>query len=44
LRCGPGNRFRVFYEIHTEEQSVMVLAIGIKEGNRLRIGGEEFQT
>ena len=43
LRCGPKNRFRVFYELDTEEQTVWVLAIGIKKGNRLMIGGEEFE-
>jgi mRNA-degrading endonuclease RelE of RelBE toxin-antitoxin system len=42
LRCGPRNRFRVFYEVDSAERRVRVLAIGVKEGNRLRIGGEEF--
>lgn len=44
LRCGPGNRFRIFYEIETEQPTVWVLVIGVKEGNRLFIGGEEFIT
>jgi mRNA-degrading endonuclease RelE of RelBE toxin-antitoxin system len=43
LRCGPNNRFRVFYEADLEEQSVWVLAIGVKEGNRLFIGGKELE-
>jgi mRNA-degrading endonuclease RelE of RelBE toxin-antitoxin system len=43
LRCGPGNRFRVFYEVSVSEQAVSVLAIGIKERDRLYIGGEEFE-
>ena len=43
LRFGPNNRFRVFYEIDVEEKIVWVLAIGLKEGNRLIIGGEEFE-
>jgi mRNA-degrading endonuclease RelE of RelBE toxin-antitoxin system len=43
LRCGPRNRFRVFYEVESAELRVSVLAIGVKEGNRLLIGGEEFQ-
>jgi len=43
LRFGPHNRFRVFYEVDKVEQSVQVLAIGIKERNRLLIGGEEFE-
>jgi mRNA-degrading endonuclease RelE of RelBE toxin-antitoxin system len=41
LRCGPSNRFRIFYEVQDDE--VWILAIGIKEGNRLLIGGEEFK-
>ena len=43
LRFGPHNRFRVFYEVNNEEQTVQVLAIGVKERNRLFIGGEEFE-
>lgn len=43
LRCGPRNRFRVFYEIASAEQAVRVLAVGVKEGSRLLIGGEEFR-
>jgi len=43
LRCGPHNRFRVFYEVDASEQTVRVVAIGIKEGHRLLIGGEEFE-
>ena len=42
LRFGPNNRFRVFYEVDIEQRQVSVLAIGIKEGNRLFIGDEEF--
>jgi hypothetical protein len=34
----------VFYEIDSAEQTVQVLAIGVKEGNRLFIGGEEFEA
>jgi mRNA-degrading endonuclease RelE of RelBE toxin-antitoxin system len=44
LRFGPNNRFRVLYEVEVEEQTVWVLAIGIKEGNKLFIGGEEFES
>ncbi len=40
---GPHNRFRVFYEVDSEEQTVQVLAIGLKEGNQLFIGGEEIE-
>lgn len=43
LRFGPSNRFRVFYEIDAEERVVWILAIGLKEGNRLIIGGEELE-
>ena len=43
LRFGPGNCFRVFYEVDNVEQTVWILAIGVKERNRLFIGGEEFE-
>jgi hypothetical protein len=42
LRCGPKNRFRVFYEVDLEAQTVAVLAIGVKEKNQLVIGGKEY--
>jgi mRNA-degrading endonuclease RelE of RelBE toxin-antitoxin system len=42
LRFGPNNRFRVFYEVDTVERAVWVLAIGVKVGNRLFVGAEEF--
>lgn len=42
LRCGPDNRFRVFYEVQAETNEVQVLAIGVKDRNRLLIGREEF--
>jgi mRNA-degrading endonuclease RelE of RelBE toxin-antitoxin system len=41
LRLGPGNRFRVFYEVDPEVREVRVLAVGVKERGRLLIGGEE---
>ncbi len=41
LRFGPDNRFRVFYDVERQPQQVMILAIGIKKGNRLIIEGEE---
>ena len=31
----------VFYDINWEEESVLILAIGIKEGNRLIVVGRE---
>jgi len=43
LRFGPDNRFRVFYEIDRENRKVSILAIGVKERDRLLIGGEEVQ-
>ena len=43
LRFGPGNCFRVFYEMDPAEQTVWVLAIGIKERDRLLIGGQELK-
>jgi len=42
LRFGPRNRFRAFYEVDPVKQIVYVLAIGVKERDRLWIGGEEF--
>ena len=43
LHFGPNNRFRVFYAVSEEEREVWILAIGVKEGNRLLIAGEEFR-
>jgi hypothetical protein len=44
LRLGPDNRFRVFYEVDSTAQEVQVLAIGVKDRNRLLIGGEEYES
>jgi len=41
LRFGPQNRFRVLYDIEEETHTVYVLAIGVKRGNLLFVGGEE---
>ena len=43
LRCGPNNRFRVFYRIEEETARVRILAIGQKIREKLYIGGEEFE-
>ena len=43
MRVGPGNRFRVFYQMEPSERTVYILAIGVKEQNRLVIGGEEIE-
>ena len=37
LRIGD---FRVYYDVDEEESIVDIRAIGIKEGNQVRIGGE----
>ena len=42
FRFGPNNRFRVFYELDAAQQTVHILAIGTKEGNRLFVGREEY--
>ena len=42
LRFGPQNRFRVFYEVDAAVREVHVLAIGVKERNRLFVGGKEY--
>lgn len=44
LRFGSGNQFRVFYDIHQETRKVNIVAIGIKQGSRLWIGGEEIKS
>lgn len=43
LRLGPSNCFRIFYQISPETQEVRILAIGVKDRNRLWFGGEEFE-
>ena len=44
LRCGPANRFRVFYEVALEKRQVWILAIGVKERDRLVFAGKEFES
>jgi mRNA-degrading endonuclease RelE of RelBE toxin-antitoxin system len=44
IRLGPDNRFRVFYRIDVENHEVEILAIGVKEKERLYIGGEEVSS
>src|SRR3954468_13139485 len=43
LRLGPDNRFRVFYRVEAEERRVRILAIGMKERNRIYLAGEEVE-
>jgi mRNA interferase RelE/StbE len=40
LRLGD---LRVFYDVNKDDNAVEVVAIGIKEHNRLRIAGEEIE-
>jgi hypothetical protein len=42
LRFGPTNRFRVFYQIDRPNREVRIVAIGVKDRNRLLVGGEEI--
>jgi mRNA-degrading endonuclease RelE of RelBE toxin-antitoxin system len=44
LRFGPRNSFRAFYDVDNDARIVLILAIGVKKGNRLFIGGEEFSV
>jgi hypothetical protein len=44
LRCGPDNRFRVFYDVDAAAHEVQVLGVGVKDHNRLWVGGEEFES
>jgi mRNA-degrading endonuclease RelE of RelBE toxin-antitoxin system len=43
LRLGPGNRFRVYYRVDEDLRQVRILAIAVKERNRIYIGGEEVE-
>ncbi len=43
IRFGPHNRFRVFYEVDRTHRKVHVLAVGVKRGNWLFIGGKEIE-
>jgi mRNA-degrading endonuclease RelE of RelBE toxin-antitoxin system len=40
LRLGD---LRVFYDLDDDEQAVIVVAVGMKIGNRVQVGGEEIQ-
>jgi mRNA-degrading endonuclease RelE of RelBE toxin-antitoxin system len=44
LRCGPDNRFRIFYDVDSESQVLRILAVGVKDRSRLLIGGEEYES
>lgn len=43
LRFGPGNRLRLYYSIDTATRTIRVLAVGIKDRNRVVVGGEELE-
>ena len=43
FRCGPDNRFRIFYDVHRDRRLVVVLAIGRKVRNQLFVGKERFE-
>jgi mRNA-degrading endonuclease RelE of RelBE toxin-antitoxin system len=36
------DKFRVFYDIDTENETVLIKAVGVKIGNKLFIRGKEF--
>jgi hypothetical protein len=42
IRFGPDNRLRVLYRIVEGAHEVHVLAVGVKERNRLLVAGEEM--
>jgi mRNA-degrading endonuclease RelE of RelBE toxin-antitoxin system len=43
LRFGTDNRFRVLYEVREKQKAVNILAIGIKDRDRLLVSGKEFK-
>ena len=43
VRCGPDNRFRIFYDVHRNRRIVVVLAIARKVRNQLFVGKETFE-
>lgn len=43
LRLGSQNQFRVFYDIDLSVREVHILMIGVKVGNVLYFGGQEFE-
>lgn len=43
LRFGNNNGFRVFYDVNPAEGVVRILAIGVKERNRLFVEGKEIK-
>jgi hypothetical protein len=43
IRFGQHNRFRGFYNFNLDDQTVLILAIGVKEKYKLYISGEEVK-
>jgi hypothetical protein len=43
VRCGPDNRFRIFYDVHRDQRLVVVLAVARKVGSALFVGKEKFE-
>ena len=43
IRFGPDNSLRVLYGIDEQHREVQIQAIGVKEGNRLLVAGEEVE-
>jgi mRNA-degrading endonuclease RelE of RelBE toxin-antitoxin system len=43
LRCGPSNRFRIYYDVNLDERTVVILAIGVKIRNEVWLGKERFE-
>jgi len=43
MRCGPDNRFRIFYDVHRDQRLVVVLAIARKIRSQLFVGREKFE-
>jgi hypothetical protein len=44
LRFGPQNRLRAFYTLDLEKRAVVVVAVGVKDRTKLRIGREEVSS
>jgi hypothetical protein len=42
-RFGADNRFRVLYAVDLDRQEVQILALGVKQRNRLIVGGKELE-
>ncbi len=43
IRFGADNRFRVYYDVNVERRIAAVLAIGLKRGDKIVIGGKEMK-